>query len=85
MCVSKSHTVSNLHRGNTGSESLDDTDALVSKHLARLQVVFIRPTKTGMCRLNEHFVVFQSARCLVGNNLALRGATEDIECDAHIG
>lgn len=77
MSISKSNTISDLHRCYPRANSLNNANTLMTQDLARLQVMLIGTAETRVSSLNENITMLEDGRCLVGNDFAFGRATED--------
>lgn len=83
--VSKSNTVSHLDGGDKGTNSLHNTNALMTENHISLQIMLIGATETGMSGLDKHFIMIKGSSASAGDDLALRRAAESVVCNsAHL-
>lgn len=83
MCVSVSDTRSNLDIGDIPAELANDTDTFMAESYPGTEIVLVCATETGVCCLDVDLVGLQGAGGLIGHNLSLLGAAEDLKSDAH--
>lgn len=83
MCVSVSDTCSNLDIGDISAELANDTDTLMAESHPGREIVLICSAETGVCCLDVDLVGLQGAGGLVGHDLSLLGAAENLKSDAH--
>lgn len=81
--VTETHALSNLHAGDVAANLTDRSHTFVAKGHSTVKVVLICATETRVARLNVNFVGLEGASGLISHNLALFGAAEDLESDAH--
>ena len=83
MSISEADALANLHTGDITTNLADTSNTLVAEGHSGVKVVLISTTEAGVTGLNVNLVGLEGASGLVGHNLALFGATEDLESDAH--
>lgn len=79
--VAESDSVAVLDVCDGGTNSLDDTDTLVTQDNAAGHVELISTANTRVCCLDKDLVVLELALDVVGDDLALWGTAEDLERD----
>jgi hypothetical protein len=83
VCVSVSDTRSNLDIGDIPAELANDTDTLMAESHPGQEIVLVCAAETGVCCLNVDLVGLQGAGGLVGHDISLLGAAENLKSDAH--
>lgn len=84
MRESKSSTILNLQRGHTRTNSSHKANALMPKGLVGFPKVLVCSVEARSYGIDEDFIVLEGLGDFASDNVALRGATEDVVCDAHI-
>lgn len=84
MRKSKSSTIPNLQRSHTRTNSSHEANALISKDLVGRPKVLVRSAEARSHGLDEDFIALEGLGDFVGDDVALRGATEDVVCNAHV-
>lgn len=84
MRKSKPSTIPSLQRSYTRTNSSHEANALMSKDLVGLPEVLVCSAEARSYGLDEDFIVLEGLGDFVGDDVALRGAAEDIVCNAHI-
>lgn len=82
VCVAKTNSCADLGGDDAGANSTDNSNTLVAHNLTALQVVLVSAADTGVSGLDKDFMVLQVAGDGVGHDLALGGATEDVETES---
>lgn len=81
VCVAKSDSVASLDVCDGGTNSLDDSDTLVTQNDAAGGVQLVGTTDTRVCGLDKDLVVLELTLDVVRDDLALWGAAEDLVGD----
>ena len=83
MDVSHTNSIAVLWCGHAASHLFNDSNALVPQNVTGVEIVKVCATQARVRNPNEYFRRLQGSSCLVGQDLAVLGATEYVKSDAH--